>query len=261
MSRVEDWVRLKNSNAGPALLERAKGSAGEGSGLYEECTPQLQSSSLPNLPNDVFGLIIAGVLTKEECEGLIRVIPTSGQGYMSPEDVRTMYRDRVVHRYLTHDPALSSLILNRIRPYLPDTLDEGKFVEISPSWRFLRYEVGGHQAAHLDGRENSLSPHPLYRTVQSRLTIQMYLNDHAESCPQERGEEEQQQHGYRGGEMVFYEQDGETVRLVHYPRAGDCLVFLQESMRGDDFELIHEAKAIEEGTKYAMRTVVDYGWL
>jgi hypothetical protein len=101
--------------------------------------------------------------------------------------------------------------------------------------------------------------HPLYHTVQSRLTIQMYLNNHA--LIQSQGEVGQRE-GYRGGEMVFYDQDGETVRHVHYPRAGDCLVFFQESMNGNKgFELIHEAKPIEDGVKFAMRTVVDYGWM
>jgi hypothetical protein len=246
--------KSKNVNHGPPILERAKRFMKEreyDGKVYEEEGYLVEGYHIPHIPEGMIGLVIPSVLSKEECEGIINVIPSEGQGYLSPEDIQRLYINRIVHRYQTCDPAMSSLIFERIRRFLPETLDGGQFVAISPGWRFLRYEAGGHQAPHLDGRETSLIDHPNYSLVQSRLTIQMYLNDHQQNNPQ----------GYQGGEMVFYANDGETIRHIHYPRAGDCLLFFQESLKNDDFELIHEAKPVQEGTKYAMRTVVEYGWV
>lgn len=250
ISTTEEWVQVKNSNPGPPILEKAIKYAQENgqSELFGEIQPL---NSLPHVPPDLIALVIPSVLSREECDTIIKVVPFEGQGYLSPEDIKMLYRDRVVHRYITNDPSLSRLIFQRIQQFIPSELDGGEFVDISPSWRFLRYELGGHQASHLDGRENSPIPSK-YSKVQSRLTIQMYLNDHRHHHAE----------GYQGGEMVFYQSDGETVRHIHYPSAGDCLLFFQEAVKNDiwEFELIHEAKSVTEGVKYAMRTVVDYGW-
>jgi hypothetical protein len=251
---AEEWVKSKNSNHGPPILEKAKKfikDKGYDGNFYQEEISPLEGYPLPHISEGMVGIFIPSVLSKEECEGIINVIPLEGQGYLSPEDIQRLYINRIVHRYLTSDPALSSLIHARISRFIPETLDGGRFVAISPGWRFLRYEVGGHQAPHLDGRETSLIDHPNYSIVQSRLTIQMYLNDHQQNNPQ----------GYRGGEIVFYADDGETVRHIHYPRAGDCLLFFQESTKNENFELVHEAKPVQAGTKYGMRTVVEYGWV
>lgn len=251
---MDDWVKLKNSSPGPPLLSKANEILNE-KGIFnlfqfhEE--NQLISSCINNISSNTFALIISSVLEEEECKALIEAIPHSGEGYMSPEEVQMLYRGRIVHRYMTRDISLSELILNRIKEFIPTTLDNNScnFVGISPSWRFLRYEVGGYQTAHIDGREKSEILNPNYSKVESRLTVQMYLNSHRIHDP----------NGYLGGEMEFLSNDLQTIKHTHYPKAGDCILFYQEISRGN-YELIHEAKPVLEGTKYGMRTVVDYGW-
>mmetsp|Transcript_9182 Transcript_9182/g.9711 ORF Transcript_9182/g.9711 Transcript_9182/m.9711 type:complete len:262 (-) Transcript_9182:129-914(-) len=260
---MDDWVKLKNSCPGPPLLPQAiqilkdKGI----NNLFQPSSSSLLDnnnnnifhlSSYPinNISSNIFGIIIPSVLLEEECNALIESIPSEGNGYMSPEEVRMLYRGRVVHRYMTRDSLLSELILNRIRECIPNKIDNGDFVDISSSWRFLRYEVGGHQVAHIDGREKSEIPHPDYSIIESRLTVQMYLNSHRSH----------DSNGYLGGEMEFLSHDLNQIKHTHYPKAGDCIIFYQEKLREGEFQLVHEAKPVLEGTKYAMRTVIDYGW-
>ena len=50
--------------------------------------------------------------------------------------------------------------------------------KISPEWRVLKYEAGGTFKAHVDGREPGEPEREGERFLQSRLTIQIYLNDH-----------------------------------------------------------------------------------
>ena len=96
--------------------------------------------------------------------------------------------------------------------------------------------------SHIDGREKR--PLPDGEFVESRLTIQLYLNDHGTE--------------YSGGEMVFLDNDY-NVKYTLQPKAGDCLLFFQESLKhAKDLYLIHEANKVTCGHKFAARTVVEY---
>ena len=146
---------------------------------------------------------------------------------------------------------LSDLIFDRISSFLPEILDGGVLVGISPEWRFLHYELGGFQAAHVDGREKSISVKgsDIPQQVESRLTIQMYLNDHDVDLT--------------GGELTFEKVEGSvTTKYPFRPRAGDCVVFFQEDNREDYESLayIHTAEEEKSGHKYAMRSMVEYIW-
>jgi hypothetical protein len=62
-------------------------------------------------------------------------------------------------------------------------------------------EQGGHQVCHVDGRETR----PDAPDCESRLTIQMYLNDHGTD--------------FTGGELIFFDSDM-NVRSTYLPQAG-----------------------------------------
>ena len=235
---------MKNGNAGESLLEKTlerihPGSAGEDRGLFGESLPPTFSgpTQIPGLPSSMTGFILQGVLTKEECDELIQSIPQEGIGFMGINEVKQLYRGRIVSRYVSFDEKFSKFMERRIRPFIPDTIDGMTYSGLSPEWRFLHYETGGHQDAHIDGREKR-------GAVVSRLTLQMYLNDHGTE--------------FEGGEMVFYDGNmDEKLRLL--PKAGDCCIFYQESMRDSrDLYLVHEAHKVTAGHKFAARTVIEY---
>lgn len=246
---MQDWVRLKNKGSKDSILNRAKSSLAVENGEVE--TPLFQSSppeifngpeTVPGVPPEMTALLFHGILTKEECSALIEAVPTEGVGFMGPDQVKMLYRGRVVSRFVAFDEPLSTLIQTRLQPFIPQTIDNLQLAGVSPEWRFLHYEMNGHQDAHIDGREKR--PLPDGEIVESRLTIQLYLNDHGRE--------------YSGGEMVFLDNDY-NVKYMLQPKAGDCLLFFQESLtQSTDLCLIHEANKVTSGHKFAARTVVEY---
>ena len=108
----------------------------------------------------------------------------------------------------------------------------------------------GCQACHVDGREPS---EPVQTNgddndgkpqwLQSRLTVQMYLNNGG-------GDE------FDGGELSFYDSRAEHVLAKIVPGAGDCVLFYQEL--SSPYALLHEGSDLSRGNKYAMRTMVEY---
>ena len=190
-----EWVRKKNSNAGPSMLRLASpdGSTingvpawGDRETYFHQHPPAASEMPIPlEHVSGVPAFILRKVFSPAECSALVAAIPKQGKGYMSQEEIRNTYRGRIVHRFLSDDEDLSAVVMSRIAPHLPLELDGGRLVGLSPNWRFLHYELGGHQDYHTDGRETE--EHAGERVV-SRLTCQMYLNDASE---------------FEGGELTF----------------------------------------------------------
>ena len=156
-------------------------------------------TSLPfNSPPERPSCLITGALSRAECAALIASIPFQGQGYLSPEQIKFMYRERIVHRFMSIDSSLSKLFQQRITPYLPAEVDGMSLRGVSPEWRFLHYERDGYQSAHIDGRERRPGV-----PGESRLTLQLYLNDASE---------------FEGGELVFFDPHSEQPCYVHRPQ-------------------------------------------
>mmetsp|Transcript_30968 Transcript_30968/g.51315 ORF Transcript_30968/g.51315 Transcript_30968/m.51315 type:complete len:251 (-) Transcript_30968:103-855(-) len=237
------WVQEKNSEAGPPIFTSSKTPAQPA---------QLTAEQLPQVPAHVPAILVRGLLSREECKSILAAVPWEGKGYMGLREVKARYRGRVSHRYLSFDPQMSTAIFERLRPLLPAKLDGGDLAEVSPEWRVLKYEAGGVFAPHIDGREpgepelrRSLNEE---RFLQSRLTLQMYLNDHGDD--------------FSGGEFVVFksgERDERTFTLE--PKAGDCIVFYQEKLGSQsDYYLLHSAEPVVSGERYAMRTMVQYAF-
>lgn len=258
---LDEWQAKKNEGPGPAV-----------SGLLQvplQMEPpvprhQLESFKLPGLPEYMPATLIKGVLSKEECEALIQAVPQEGTGYFDTETISKLYEDRVVsYRYLTDDKHLADVFTHRLRDFLPCELDGGKLLRINPAWRFVKYDEGGHQTAHIDGREPANARETEDgRWIQSRLTVQVYLND-----------------GYDGGELAFVMKEGEDLSLKDHriegeqkeqlretyvlkPTLGDVVLFYQERLlpptKYPPYNLLHEARDVISGTKHACRTMVDY---
>lgn len=245
---LEEWSRKKNSGHGPSVFER--------------CTPgfwtpaedlRVTATRLPGVPEDLPATLLRGLLTEAECRELIAAVPSSGPGFLGRDEVFQLYHDRVVkYRFLTSDEELAERMFGRLRPYLPQELDGGRVLRLNPAFRFVHHDRGGHQAAHVDGRE---PVQPQYDAeaggwVQSRLTLQCYLN-----------------HDFTGGELALVEPDADgpgvaREKYVHRPRTGDGIVFYQERLvppsERPPYEVLHEARSVLSGNKYAMRTMVDY---
>lgn len=251
---LEEWSLLKNKDAGPAVSPFLQVPLTMGE-------PREEGSRAPNVPYYLPAVLVPKVLTHEECYGLIAAVPQSGLGYKNAKEVHDMYEDRVVHyRYLTNDKHLADVFSHRLRDFLPLELDGGKLWRINPAWRFVKYEEGGHQTAHIDGREPQQPMETPDGWVQSRLTVQVYLNG-----------------DYDGGELAFVQKGGGDLSLKEHregdkeqlkeiyvlkPTLGDVMIFYQERLTPltdhPPYHLLHEARDVKRGAKFACRTMVDY---
>ena len=184
------------------------------------------------LAQDLF--TVAGVLSAEECAGLIdrgetlgfdRASVRTSSGPQMRSDIRN--NDRVVFS----DPALAGSLWQRIQPFVPDPLQGGRAVGLDAAFRIYRYDPSQRFKRHIDG---VVSPAP---GLRSRLTFMVYLND-----------------GCVGGDTTFYAADApgglrqEVVRVS--PEAGTGLFFLHEWW--------HEGGVLLEGRKYVLRSDVFY---
>ena len=124
-------MRRKNSSTGPSLVEKAreKVSCTDLFSFYssESKAPLIEKVLLADEVNQSLkpGFLVRNVFKKEECNLLILVMPSEGQGYMGPEKFKKL---RYVHRYLSLDQAFASLIENRVGHYLPRDLDDKKLI-------------------------------------------------------------------------------------------------------------------------------------
>lgn len=245
MDRIAAWTAEKNKDAGPAVSDNVIWHTGTRADLHVE--------RLRSVPLDVPAEVAHGVLSQEECRQLIASIPHDGPGHMSGESVHKLYRDRILEsRFLSHDVALAIELQKRLAAILPAELDSGKLYRVSPTFRFLHYTEGGRQGWHIDGREPG---QPMWDDaaggwIQSRLTLQIYLSSHGLD--------------FQGGELLFGRPDvggSFSVRHVLEPQAGDVAIFYQERLfptSAHPYELNHEASDVEDGHKYACRTMVEY---
>mmetsp|Transcript_132028 Transcript_132028/g.233532 ORF Transcript_132028/g.233532 Transcript_132028/m.233532 type:complete len:359 (-) Transcript_132028:141-1217(-) len=245
MDRIAAWTAAKNADAGPAVSDNVNWQTGIQADLHVE--------RLRRVPLDMPAEVAHGVLTQAECRQLIANIPQDGPGHMSGERVSQLYRDRKLEsRFLSHDVALAMELQKRLAAILPAELDGGKLYRVSPTFRFLHYMEGGRQGWHIDGREPG---QPMWDDVaggwiQSRLTLQVYLSSHGSD--------------FRGGELVFGRPEiggSFSVRHILEPQAGDVAIFYQERLfpkSAHPYELNHEAADVEDGHKYACRTMVEY---
>jgi hypothetical protein len=184
------------------------------------------------LANNLF--LVAGVLTGEECTALIERGEALGfvQATVQTRTGRQMRTDiRNNDRAAFSDPLLADHLWQRVRDFLPRSLEGGEPIHLDENFRYYRYDTEQRFNRHRDGVvERSL-------TVRSRLSFLLYLND-----------------GFTGGETVFFEpglRGGVPIEVTRVsPVAGTGLFFLHEWW--------HEGRLLEAGRKYVLRTDVFY---
>ncbi len=166
---------------------------------------------------------IRNFFTEEECEHMIfaseqmgyeEAMIQTGTGMRMYKDVRN--NDRVIF----DDKKLAAAVFERVRPFLPATLNEWALLELNERFRFYRYEGGQYFKWHKDGS------HTRSEEEASLLTLMIYLNE-----------------DYTGGSTAFR---WETIK----PEKGMALVF--------PHLMLHQGATVEEGVKYVLRTDVMY---
>lgn len=169
---------------------------------------------------------------------------------------------RLCGRILWDTPEIVDVLLERIRPHLPDNIvslqnsawitgigpvkrkETWKMTRLNERLRFLRYTKGMYFRIHGDG--NYVTPDG---SEISFLTVHFYLNG---SAPQDAADEknlEDVEKPLKGGATRFFGH-----KLNEYdvsPETGACLVFQH---RG----LLHSGEEVDQGTKYTIRTDLMY---
>lgn len=171
-------------------------------------------------------LTVDGVLDDAECRALIERIEaakpefapvTTMSGFVNRPDIRN--NDRVIF----DDPALSTLLFDRVKAWLPERLETNWLLHsANERLRCYRYRPGQFFASHFDG---AFHRGPDERSV---LTFMVYLNEVA-----------------GGGHTVF-----DDLELSVEPRAGRALLF--------NHHLRHQGARVDAGIKYAVRSDVMY---
>lgn len=173
---------------------------------------------------------LEGLLDLQDCRTWIARLEGSGFQQMS-RDYPPSYRDN--DRLVLDDPSLAAELLEKLRPWLPATLERGgqrwKLCGLNPRFRSCRYRQGQAFTRHRDGAYS-------LNSQRSWLTLMLYLNDASE---------------FAGGATRFY-SDRWTDRVDRHvaPRAGMGILF--------DHGLWHDGEAVSTGTKYVLRTDVLY---
>lgn len=277
------WSNLKNSEVGAAVSSRLT----ELGVWRPNPQPKLRAEHLPGLTPGVPAVVVHGVLSEEECQELIAAFPEGGKGYMPGQRVAELYRDRKVKsRSLVDDALLARVLQERLQDYLPQNLDGGRLFCVNPHFRFVHYDTGRRHSTHIDGRE-PVAPRWVKAQkgwVQSRLTMQIYLNSHGKDFHGGTAA-----HLFVGmcsdiimglimimmlgfvmwvpaGEFTIVDADENTedVRVKHSiePQAGDVVLFYQERLNPPSeyppYELQHQGNDVVDGEKFACRTMVDY---
>jgi len=174
---------------------------------------------------------LENVLTREECEQMIRAAEAfgfgvAGLGGSGKQEVSAGLRDS--SRIITDDVVLATHIFVRVRKHLPCVWQGQRLLGLNEQLKFLRYHPGQKFVAHYDGafcRPNTPN--------KTRLTVQLYLSTS----------------GVSGGSTRFIGPDT-SAGVSCWPNQGRALVF--------QHNIVHEGAEVEEGIKYTVRTDVEY---
>jgi WD40 repeat protein len=143
-------------------------------------------------------------------------------------------------RFVTDNEALAAELFNKVKPYLPETIEITNSIpaengtwqlqQLNSRIRFCKYGKNQYFHRHLDG------VHYRSETVQSKLTFMIYLNDASE---------------FSGGRTLFYKTKNTTEIWASYiPKQGDLIVF--------DHNVWHEGEMLTEGEKFVLRSDILY---
>jgi WD40 repeat protein len=190
------------------------------------------------LPDSTFTcFVIPSLFSQTECETLLNPeIKNSFQKANS--NYPTYYRNN--DRFVIDDEALANKLFQKVKPYLPATIEINKAIpaengiwqlkELNTRLRFCKYSANQYFHRHLDG------VHYRSETVQSKLTFMIYLNNATE---------------FKGGRTLFFKtKDSSEIWASYIPKQGDLIVF--------DHNVWHEGEVLSEGEKFVLRSDILY---
>lgn len=181
---------------------------------------------------------LEGALRPSECAALIAAAERQGfsQAGVGGEVQVVNAQVRSSTRLQSEDFVLARVFWERVRQHVP-VAREGRWVlGLNERLRFLRYMPGQHFAPHYDGSF-------LRKGTENRscLTLQFYLSD---ATSTEGGATR-----FVGGTSL---DTGEVFADVDCaPEQGRALIF--------DHNILHEGAKVKHGTKYTIRTDIEYG--
>ena len=190
-----------------------------------------------------FGIVLENLLSKSECEAIIRKTEELGYGRIGSSKTGAAYRG---NRRVQIDDLTGSLaqkLFHRIAPFVPQTIklpDDDSLWHVEEQantrFRFAKYGPGQGFAAHID------KPTVYEKDRCSIFTVNIYLNDlQAE----------------QRGRTRFYTKRGglgqPTVSVGGV--AGSCAIFQQAVV---DHSPWHDGDLLVSGVKYLMRTDIMY---
>jgi hypothetical protein len=167
------------------------------------------------------------VLSEEECKHFIK--ETEAIGYEKLYGYHPSYRNNT--RIIIQDLDLVDLIFNRIKDFVPQTIEEdGKtwtFCGMNERFRWCKYDKGQHFNAHLDANFTR------NLTEKSFFTFMIYLNDVTE-----------------GGCTRFLSTDDKSVVENVRPATGAALIF--------PHRVFHDGEKLLGDLKYLCRSDLMY---
>lgn len=181
--------------------------------------------------------VVPGLFSSQECEELVSPgVKSAFQNAVLNYPVYYRNNDRLV----VDDDALAQYLFNKIRGYLPHTIEDvqkgtsekeiWELAELNSRLRLCRYAANQYFNRHLDGI------HYRSDTRQSRLTFMVYLNSATM---------------FGGGRTLFYKSKSDTeIWAAYTPVQGDLIIF--------DHNLWHEGEMLTAGEKYVLRSDILY---
>lgn len=181
--------------------------------------------------------MVSNFLEASECERIIEAKKREGYRCANTH-YPTYYRNN--ERSISDKAELADELFQKVKDFVPRTIhSDGAIASENGTWqlqgineriRFCRYMPGQFFGKHLDG------VHYRSKTVQSKLTFMVYLNDCSE---------------FEGGRTLFYScKDSEVPIQEYHPKCGDLMVF--------DHNLWHEGETVTAGEKYILRSDILY---
>jgi hypothetical protein len=209
-----------------------------------------------NVPVCKDAKFISNVLTKVECDALIRIAEQSG--YDPDEPILKEQQSILAHAFVwIVGQDFISTLWDRVKIHLPK-----EALGLNRRFRCYRYRPGAIYRPHIDGawppswapstmtqeeEQEALEGHQKYiydssyGKVLSKSTFLIYLNQ-----------------DFQGGGTTFYAPswtEGKLDRRAVIPKTGAALVF-PHGATGD--AALHEGSEVLNGTKYVIRTEVLY---
>jgi len=193
-------------------------------------------------------MLLESFLSKGECERLNQASEAIGFGRTSYPQA---YRGNL--RLITTDHGLAAALWERVRPYVPETIElrgdqlgksTWRAVGLNEVFRIAKYYEGHRFGAHCDAWFQRHSDE------RSFFTLNVYTNTVA---PENGGRTRFYCEGSERRARYKAEQEG-AIDLAVQPEAGLAVVF----RHGPQDELLHDGERLSGGVKYLLRSDVMY---